>query len=719
MSGRVEDAEEAFSRAALLALEKYPRQREELVDPRRWLVRLTYNVCMDLHREAKREQARQLADIEAVETAAVSLASAEVSNPERRFLNSEQHAFLMRSIHRLPTRLRVVMEGVVLEELSYRELSDRLAVSELALRKRMQQARSILRRRQAAYSGGKAKLEGPPNAAGETADPGSPGEALPRAEPWSVPCPVAAEAVRILLPSGLERDVLLWLVEEPRRPSARRQASLERYIVKHPSGWKKRLELARLLRRRGRFEEAVPHYREVTRRQPSRPAAWVELASILEALGRSPEAAEVCERSARAARRKATEQHCAGLAAAVRGRLREAAAALREAARLEPDNPAHPFALGRALLAGGWDIDAAEAFDAALEIDADAPLALALSHDALSAAGRSRKAGRRVARALELDDTCPLVLSRWVELRSRSRRVEGEEGRETRRLLRRLRRLAPGHRETLRALAGFHLARGAWEVAEREIADQVDAHPAHAAAWCVYGEVLERVGKIGPAGSAHERAFELDPADREIRTGLARVLPRSGSAGRAQELLEETLARCPEDAGVLRRAAVELAGLAADRVTLLGLLDRAERLQPRSSPTAVCRGEVLRRLGETEGAVAAFEQGWARLAADDGLAPAAETALALGECWQQLGDRRRSDAWYRAAYSHATGFLDEDPAHAERIRGLACRALGDTAAAAAALRRALAHQLPYPERAAVASLLRRLSQFPENSGEST
>jgi tetratricopeptide (TPR) repeat protein len=79
---------------------------------------------------------------------------------------------------------------------------------------------------------------------------------------------------------------------EDRKPKQRGWPiqALRAYIRKHPRGWKKRWELARLLCAAGELEEAAQLLRGAVERQPRRIAIALELGEILERLGRAEEA---------------------------------------------------------------------------------------------------------------------------------------------------------------------------------------------------------------------------------------------------------------------------------------------------------------------------------------------------------------------------------------------------------------------------------------------
>ena len=266
-NGRFEDAEEALAEVAVAALQKLPPH----LDPagaRRWLLRLAYTKCMDIYRERKRAR-RYAMELDEVSLEAVAVAGG--PSLEAAFLESEL-ATLMRSwILDLPPRLRTVAELHLLEEMRYGEIADALAITEANVRKRMQEARDLLRDLLRAYLAGDADLR---------PTPGEPGTA-------------SAEGAR---PGSSA-------LEDPRpRQAVLSIHALRVYIRKHPRGWKKRWELARLLRQAGELEEAVQLLRGAVERQPRRIAMALELGEILEQLGRPEEARAAYEAALRWAR---------------------------------------------------------------------------------------------------------------------------------------------------------------------------------------------------------------------------------------------------------------------------------------------------------------------------------------------------------------------------------------------------------------------------------
>lgn len=252
--GRREDAEDALGHAALIALEKMPQELQP-AEARRWLLRLVYSKCMDIHRHRRRSPS-----IGGDEDVLSSPKEIEAVGPDHEsvLLTSELISFIRDRIHDLSPRLRQVAELHLLREMPYREIADLLALTEVNVRKRMQEARALLRESLQAYLEGDARIQAPrrPDEAG-----GSPASAEP----------------------------------EPLRASAWTLESLEKYVQRHPRGWKKRWELALRLREAGSLEQAVLHLRQAASRQPRRMEIWLDLGKTLLLLNRKEEAREAFE----------------------------------------------------------------------------------------------------------------------------------------------------------------------------------------------------------------------------------------------------------------------------------------------------------------------------------------------------------------------------------------------------------------------------------------
>lgn len=145
MGGRREEAEDALSRAMLIAWERLPQHVHAIRDIRAWLTRLTINLCIDIIRERK----RYAAVFEALDDAYDSTAS--IENPEELALRHELSLYLCHSINGLPSKLRKPFLLRFIQEMSYVDISAQLNLSSDNTRKRIQQAKTILRTKLASY----------------------------------------------------------------------------------------------------------------------------------------------------------------------------------------------------------------------------------------------------------------------------------------------------------------------------------------------------------------------------------------------------------------------------------------------------------------------------------------------------------------------------------------------------------------------------------------
>jgi RNA polymerase sigma factor (sigma-70 family) len=273
-SGRQEDADDALGQAALVALEKMPHELQP-EEERRWLLRLVYSKCMDIHRHRRRfRSVTGDADDPSPED------EIEATGPglESVLLAGELTAVIEDRIQSLPPRLRGVAELHLLRDLPYSEIADLLSLTEVNARKRMQEARALLREHLHAYLGGDASIQAPRK-------PGEESRSQALAEP------------------------------EPLRPSGWTLESLERYVQLHPRSWKRRWELAVRLREAGALEQAVVHFREAASRQPRRMELWADLGMVLRLLGRREEAREALEKALGRARDEVSRARCLTLLA--------------------------------------------------------------------------------------------------------------------------------------------------------------------------------------------------------------------------------------------------------------------------------------------------------------------------------------------------------------------------------------------------------------------
>ncbi|MEM7065222.1 MAG: sigma-70 family RNA polymerase sigma factor [Cyanobacteria bacterium P01_B01_bin.77] len=151
MGGNRTNAEEALSNAMLKAQAKWPRYAHTVTNPKAWLTRLTHNLCVDLHRTHSRQPVG-MDNFEEIVTDAVSLTNS--SSPKETLLKQELNAYLHQIIAELPPRLHQPFTLKFLQDISYKDIAQQLLISEDNVYKRIQQARTILRKQLQHYLAG-------------------------------------------------------------------------------------------------------------------------------------------------------------------------------------------------------------------------------------------------------------------------------------------------------------------------------------------------------------------------------------------------------------------------------------------------------------------------------------------------------------------------------------------------------------------------------------
>jgi RNA polymerase sigma factor (sigma-70 family) len=137
------DAADAVSRSMLVARNRLPYYARQIENLEAWLTRLTCNVCLDIHRERRRD-ARATIDLSDVFDDAYDLRAPRSLTPEDEVLQTEAYQTVASAIRGLPPRLCVVAEMRFLEDLDYEVIAERLVITEQSARKRVQQARAML-----------------------------------------------------------------------------------------------------------------------------------------------------------------------------------------------------------------------------------------------------------------------------------------------------------------------------------------------------------------------------------------------------------------------------------------------------------------------------------------------------------------------------------------------------------------------------------------------
>jgi RNA polymerase sigma factor (sigma-70 family) len=502
--GRHDLAEEVLGRARLRALQSYLDRPRELETPGGWLYRITQNCFLDLRREMLRRREETLTEetVRDPTAPATALGRAALPGPESTALRRELGEVVQRALLHLPPRLRATLVLQVYQELSGREIADHLRINEATVRKRLQEARETLRPLLDGYLGGKSAFPAVPHRqaakAAVDAEPAE-GELEPPAAGF--------RTLSLLAADGSDRDVVLPLRKWAGDPE-RRLRTLTGYIESHPSGWKRRLELARLEVQRGELPSALEEYRQVLEKQERHLAATLELIALLDALGRKAEAAAL----AASAQERAT-------APADRARLiAEEALLLDDPVRaleiLETTGGAgHRRRLARLQVALGQPAAATTTLAPLLRrLPAD-PEALLIRCDVHLALGRKTDAREDALRALAAAPSCAPALARLVVLDATAGAVAGERGRETAHRLQSLSILAPRAADTAYAHAVWWAEQGERERGRRHLDTLLALRPRLARArffreiWLhAYGS---ETGETVPRGLLHPLADYL------------------------------------------------------------------------------------------------------------------------------------------------------------------------------------------------------------------
>ena len=143
--GTQEDAEDIVSHVIVKALEDAAGAAVVVSYPA-WLTSIAWSRCMDMHRQRARGR-------RAHDHVARSLASGEqaVRSPEALHLQSELGEYLLHALDDLPPLLMEPCKRRFLEDMPYEQIAAELGINNDTVRKRIQEARAILKARVSAY----------------------------------------------------------------------------------------------------------------------------------------------------------------------------------------------------------------------------------------------------------------------------------------------------------------------------------------------------------------------------------------------------------------------------------------------------------------------------------------------------------------------------------------------------------------------------------------
>jgi RNA polymerase sigma factor (sigma-70 family) len=144
MKGVQADVEDAVSRSMVAAFERMPAYASSILNVEAWLTRLSCNICIDIQRERVRISRNAVSASDGTDIAE-TVASAD--SPEERCSATEIGTLIAIAIRELPAMLRTAAQLRFVDEVSYPEMAERLAITAENARKRVQQARRMLKER--------------------------------------------------------------------------------------------------------------------------------------------------------------------------------------------------------------------------------------------------------------------------------------------------------------------------------------------------------------------------------------------------------------------------------------------------------------------------------------------------------------------------------------------------------------------------------------------
>jgi RNA polymerase sigma factor (sigma-70 family) len=698
MKGVQADAEDALSRVMLKAWDRLPRYAVTIINLKAWLMRLTYNLCVEIHRESKR-RTRILDSISEMKVVYRDPTAHSFACPEEILLRNEMYRFVTQVVDEMPASLREPLILRFEQDMTCREIAKRLVLTTDNVRKRIQRARAILQSQLGRYLSGLCGsiFKERASTADKAARGLSPEYATEQKDDETQFKVRKICVVEVVLPSGAGVNFPILLRKKPSRCNLKIE-TLSKYVRRHPRGWKKRLELAHLLYVSGRWQEAIEQYRFTLEKHPQSLSGWLELGTILRHLQRDEEAIEAYERALPLARSATAYHHITGLIEVCRGRYDSAAGEFKHAASLEANSAPHWHTLGLLHLRAEHPLQALGAFYQALAADPQDIVALTYSYDVLVTLGQTQEAARRVESALALDPENLPALKRLADHRSNTSLVYGAEGKKTERLIRRALLLAPDTADAHESLALFHISRGEWKEGIAVLSSFTERRPNNPLGWYNFARWLFRTGEPESAAESVMNAYFLCRNDENINRAVCRILPHAGRLKDLRPLLEEMPERFPDQWGIWATVGRVMAEWFKESELACKLSSHGTELQPYLSQAWFQHGRVLALADKHWEAIRAIKEGWKWLPEEGGYKQSVPAAAWLGESYGMLGDESKCKDWWKEAANRAQRLMAVDPATGYYWRGKAFESLGDGAGALKAYRTALSRHLLHPLR---------------------
>ncbi|MEM7038158.1 MAG: sigma-70 family RNA polymerase sigma factor, partial [Bacteroidota bacterium] len=508
------EAREALSGAMMKAWEGADGRLDRIGNVRAWLARIVRNHCVDLLRQRKRLP-RSLNDMEWLGPNFLDESAPREVSPEMDFVQKEGYHRLRSELEELPVRLRDVMMLRAYQDMPYKEIALQLRITPENARKRVQQAREILRERLHPDGGPDREMRAPDPQVRQPRDERRAAEAILRPDG---PDPDLqrryAHPVAVHLGDGRTVETPVFLPGRPARLDQRRKTLLN-YVHKHPSGWAKRLELAELLLLTGRWPEAIDHFRFILEKQPQLAQVRLHCVRILHFLGWSTEAVDLLREGLPHLRDAGLAWHFRALIASYSHVPGEAVQFWRLALQTDQGNFTYLEALARHLVRAEMHANAVTVLRDLLRIRPLDRELHALLHEALQFVGTESEQEACVAEMARLFPQDPYAKAFLAHHRIRKGLLSGEEGQRTRAMIRAVRTSVADSALSMHLQLAFHYHRGANEKCRKLLHNHLQKSPRNLQALHYAVHWLHLLGERA-AAEAHLDQLRRDFADRPM-----------------------------------------------------------------------------------------------------------------------------------------------------------------------------------------------------------
>ncbi len=143
MHGNSHDADEALSRLVLKAWESLPRHAHKITNAKAWLMRMAYNICIDIHRQQQRELKR-LQPLDSLLGNDETIPQSATPSPETALLKREVYEAINQALQNLSPRLNSTFSLWLYNDMSCNAIAQHQGISLANVYKRLQQARDML-----------------------------------------------------------------------------------------------------------------------------------------------------------------------------------------------------------------------------------------------------------------------------------------------------------------------------------------------------------------------------------------------------------------------------------------------------------------------------------------------------------------------------------------------------------------------------------------------